>query len=246
MKREVTVPQASRSVSREAILSAAVQVTAQDGLEGASLGAIAREAGTSKPLILYHFGTRQQLLREMASRVLQRIHQIMYECTRTEDGVPLEESTIRAVFAPEHRTFYAALHGVKSLGSRDREVGAQLRRTFDLLAHTAARLIGNDPAATLPRAHALVIGIQGYVDLWLYSGDPDPIPYQRGAAILTRALLDAPDTDVAPVRPRRMAARGDGVAAHGSMGTGVGGSAPSRTLEPTGSHGEAGSAEGTS
>ncbi len=50
-----------------------------------------------------------------------------------------------------------------------------------------------------------MIGIQGYIDLWLYSGDPNPEPYLRGAALLTSAMLVAPDEraprDLFPLAP---------------------------------------------
>ena len=59
-----------RTDSREVILAAAVRVVGREGLPAASLGVIAKEAGTSKPAVLYHFGSRENLLREMAARAL--------------------------------------------------------------------------------------------------------------------------------------------------------------------------------
>src|SRR5215467_3823544 len=56
--------------SREAILQAAVRVIGREGLAGASLAAVAKEAPTSKPAVLYHFGSREHLLYEVASLAL--------------------------------------------------------------------------------------------------------------------------------------------------------------------------------
>jgi AcrR family transcriptional regulator len=51
-------------VRREAILQAAAECIAAEGLDAASITKIAKRAGVSKSLVLYHFGNKQELARE--------------------------------------------------------------------------------------------------------------------------------------------------------------------------------------
>lgn len=51
--------------TRKAILDAALKVFARDGFDGASLPRIAELAGVAHPLIHYHFGTKDELWRQM-------------------------------------------------------------------------------------------------------------------------------------------------------------------------------------
>ncbi|MGE3993687.1 TetR/AcrR family transcriptional regulator [Pseudorhodoplanes sp.] len=46
---------------RKTILAAARECIAESGLDGTSIAKIARRAGVSKSLVLYHFGTKQSL-----------------------------------------------------------------------------------------------------------------------------------------------------------------------------------------
>lgn len=55
--------------TRSSILSAAVQTLQRDGVEGFTLDGVARRAGVVKGLLLYHFGSRNRLLRAAAARI---------------------------------------------------------------------------------------------------------------------------------------------------------------------------------
>lgn len=48
--------------SRRAIIEAAIAGIAEQGIAGATLDALARRAGVSKPLLLFHFGSKDGLL----------------------------------------------------------------------------------------------------------------------------------------------------------------------------------------
>jgi len=48
--------------ARSAILAGALQTLRRDGLDGFSIAAVAHRAAVAKGLVLYHFGSRQQLL----------------------------------------------------------------------------------------------------------------------------------------------------------------------------------------
>ena len=56
--------------TRAAILAAAVHALQRGGVEGFSLDAIARHAGVVKGLLLYHYASRNRLLRVAASQMI--------------------------------------------------------------------------------------------------------------------------------------------------------------------------------
>ncbi len=51
---------------RLALLDAAVEVVARDGLDGVSYRSVAEEAGATAGLVFYHFGSRESLILEAA------------------------------------------------------------------------------------------------------------------------------------------------------------------------------------
>lgn len=59
-----TQPGESGASSKQAILSASLQVFARNGYEGASIPAIAKLAGVAPPLIHYYFESKENLWRE--------------------------------------------------------------------------------------------------------------------------------------------------------------------------------------
>jgi AcrR family transcriptional regulator len=69
--QRVSPPQSSR----ERILAAAVQVAIGDGVSAMTLDAVAREAGVSKGGLLYHFGSKDELIAAMLENHAARIQQ---------------------------------------------------------------------------------------------------------------------------------------------------------------------------
>jgi len=59
---------------REAIMTAALRVFSQQGYERASVDEIAAEAGVAKPTIYNHFGTKEQLFRDVLIGVALRFN----------------------------------------------------------------------------------------------------------------------------------------------------------------------------
>ncbi len=57
-----------RLLTRSVILTAALEEIAEQGLDRARIGEIARRAGVTRPTIYAHFPTRQDFLRELESR----------------------------------------------------------------------------------------------------------------------------------------------------------------------------------
>lgn len=66
--RDNNVPKDASS-TRSAILAAAVQILQRGGVEGFTLDAVARRAGVVKGLLLYHYASRNRLLRAAAAQI---------------------------------------------------------------------------------------------------------------------------------------------------------------------------------
>ena len=174
------------AASREAILQAAVRVIGREGLAGASLATVASEAATSKPAVLYHFGSRDRLLHEVASLAFG-----LYRRLLPADDAPSPrmrtEAAITAIFAPENRNLLACVHELIGLGMRDPAVGALLARSFDETLQGPMRALQHlGPEEARALARTLVMTIHGHVDLWLCA---DPTDTKQFIESATRAAL---------------------------------------------------------
>jgi AcrR family transcriptional regulator len=67
-RKDQNVPKDS-APTRTAILDAAVHTLKRVGLEGFTVGGVARRAGVVKGLVLYHYGSRNRLLRAAAAEI---------------------------------------------------------------------------------------------------------------------------------------------------------------------------------
>src|SRR5215831_856235 len=163
------------AASREAILQAAVRVIGRDGLAGASLAAVAKEAPTSKPAVLYHFGSREHLLYEVASLALGLYRGIVGPSDGDAATLrPRTEATIATIFAPENRTLLACVHELVGLGMRDPAVGELMRTSLEeVLAGPTQALshLGHERARAIARS--LVMTVHGHVELWLFADPAD-------------------------------------------------------------------------
>lgn len=196
--------------SRQAILDAAVEVVATRGLAAATVGEVARAAGTSKATVLYHFGRQERLLRAVAEQALGHFHDTVYRAARVQGG---PEAAVAALFSRENRPRLLAAREMMGLGQRDPVIGREVQRGFEHLARMVAVLLGSSesdgsagPAGSPPgdgppagdadevlaRARALVLGVHGHVELWLCSGEEDPTPFRDGALRVALALGRAP------------------------------------------------------
>ncbi|HEY1620527.1 MAG TPA: TetR family transcriptional regulator [Streptosporangiaceae bacterium] len=90
-----------RPSSRTQILQAAVRVTERHGITALTLEAAAAEAGLTKPGLMYHFRTRDELLMAIQRHLTETWEQYLL----TELGKPLEEST-----AQERAAAYARVN----------------------------------------------------------------------------------------------------------------------------------------
>lgn len=75
-ERHTTRPRQERGVRTEAaILDATLRLLATRGIQGTSLDAVAEEVGVAKSSILWHFGSKEELLLRVAERVFDEVAQ---------------------------------------------------------------------------------------------------------------------------------------------------------------------------
>lgn len=70
--QSTAAPRALRKNSREAILDAAEQVVLSDGAQALTLDEAAKRAGVSKGGLFYHFSSKEDLLKGMVARLVDR------------------------------------------------------------------------------------------------------------------------------------------------------------------------------
>jgi AcrR family transcriptional regulator len=103
--------------ARERILEAAIEVLKADGYAGLTLAKVATRAGESKPLVAYHFGSKQGLVGAAGRQIAEMITD---EVLAAVDGVDTVEGVIRGVAA-----------GIEEVLDRDERIA---RLYFDLAA----------------------------------------------------------------------------------------------------------------
>jgi AcrR family transcriptional regulator len=103
--------------ARERILEAAIEVLKSDGYAGLTIAKVAAAAGESKPLVAYHYGSKQGLV-EASGRAVAEL--ITAEALDAVDGAGTVEEVVRGVS-----------DGVERLLDRDERLA---RLYFDLAA----------------------------------------------------------------------------------------------------------------
>ena len=69
---------------RTQLISAAIATVNEVGYHAASLARIAAHAGTSKSVISYHFGSKEELLREVVQQVFDRFDEALHAAVHNE------------------------------------------------------------------------------------------------------------------------------------------------------------------
>jgi TetR/AcrR family transcriptional repressor of bet genes len=121
MEAATTAPAVKRgrpsTGARERILEAAIEVLKSKGYAGLTIAKVAGAAGESKPLVVYHYGSKQELV-QAAGRAIAEM--ITTEVLAAVDGAGTVEAVVRGVDA-----------GVERVLDRDERVA---RLYFDLAA----------------------------------------------------------------------------------------------------------------
>jgi TetR/AcrR family transcriptional regulator, transcriptional repressor of bet genes len=103
--------------ARERILDAAIEVLKAEGYAGLTIAKVAAQAGESKPLVAYHFGSKQGLVQASGRAVAELI---TAEALAAVEGATTVEEVIRG-----------AAEGIEKLLDRDERLA---RLYFDLAA----------------------------------------------------------------------------------------------------------------
>jgi AcrR family transcriptional regulator len=169
-------------------------VIGREGLAGASLAAVAKEAHTSKPAVLYHFGSREHLLHEVASLALGLYRDVLGS-PESRGRTPREraESAIGAIFAVENRTLLGCIHELVGLGMRDPAIGQLMRTSLDEVMQGPTNALGPQLGSEEARgvARSLIMTVHGHVELWLCSDPADSKRFIESATRVALALLPA-------------------------------------------------------
>ncbi|WP_077058864.1 TetR family transcriptional regulator [Streptomyces sp. MP131-18] len=175
-----------RPSSRKQILQAAVRVTARAGITALTLEAAAEEAGLTKAGLMYHFRTREDLLRAIQRHLIDAWEDHLL----AELGKPLDEATPR-----ERAAAYVRF------GPHDTESRAELAFMVEAAAHPeltraweelAQRWVPR-PATPDPEAVELFLARLAADGLWLLAAtSPGGLDPQVTEALIERiaALTD--------------------------------------------------------
>jgi AcrR family transcriptional regulator len=157
-------------VDREGLLDLAEQVIARDG-HGASLDAIALEAGVTKPIVYARIGGRAALADALAVRLAERLNAAALGVLGS--AAPLDRALLAALFRTTLETVGA--HRELFLYVTRGTAGDTPERTLYLAGHSAAPMAellahwrsasGRDPDVAVPWAYA-VIGMLNLATLW--------------------------------------------------------------------------------
>ncbi|HEY1237629.1 MAG TPA: TetR/AcrR family transcriptional regulator [Solirubrobacterales bacterium] len=96
MAKPATVARRGRpsTGARERILEAAIEVLKSDGYAGLTIAKVAARAGESKPLVAYHFGSKQGLVQAAGRSIAEMITNEVLDAV---DGTTTVEAVIRGV-----------------------------------------------------------------------------------------------------------------------------------------------------
>lgn len=104
-------PEINPSETKDAILQAAVELFAESGMHGASIADIAKRAGVTKSLVMYHFPTKEDLWRQAVEFRIGPTMEIMEKFMLGEGGIGLKDLMQVRVMAhqeiPEISRMYA-------------------------------------------------------------------------------------------------------------------------------------------
>ena len=180
------------------LLRSTYRVLAEKGLQQLALQHVAEQAGVSKGILLYYFGSKENLvlttMRWVLGRVAERIRTAVFKAASTEEKVT---AMLDAIFIDPkaNRDFYLVLLDLLSTAARlDRfdEISATFRTTVNgVYAHIIEQGVrqGTFHIADANEAAAVVRGIiDGLFLQWLQEADREAL-HARTRETCKRAVL---------------------------------------------------------
>lgn len=170
-------------MKREALLDAAECVLFEHGTQALTLAAVAQRAGVSKGGLLYHFPSKEALIKGMVSRVIEEYDALV---ASFEDGSPgsYSRAYVQATFA--------VLTGSESTGTRRRwstiTAAAADPELIAPLREAMARWHHIDPGDEADPVDAMVVRLAAE-GLWeVVSHAPDTFDAEQYTALKERLL----------------------------------------------------------
>lgn len=97
-------PYAKSEDTRQRILDAALEVAGEVGFHRAAVAKIAERAGVAVGNVHYHFGSRDELLRELMESLVEELHaEVQAALPASGSVIDREEAALRAYLAYVHR-----------------------------------------------------------------------------------------------------------------------------------------------
>ncbi|MCB9560115.1 MAG: TetR family transcriptional regulator C-terminal domain-containing protein [Kofleriaceae bacterium] len=209
---------ASEEFRRDQLLAAAFTVATRTRLEGLTIRAVAREAGLSPGLVLFHFASRDALLIALLDRLLAET--IVGEATAEILALPSARARLLALLArelellPGRRTRLELFFDYWVVGIGHRAIRGRIQRALQryrdailplaeaVVAEEGGRLGGVVTGADL--AGLVVALIEGCV----MQAVVDPKAFDVGRALTTiAAVIAPPPVEAAATAPARRRAR---------------------------------------
>jgi TetR/AcrR family transcriptional regulator, transcriptional repressor of bet genes len=198
---------------REQILRAAYEVALRAGLDGVTVRAVAAEARLSHGLVLFHFGTKDQLVAALLDRVLATSALLggsdgLERFTHTADG-------LRTFLRGQIEELARRPHDVRlffeywALGTREPSIRAKIGEALDRYREALRTLLAETIGDAPMRASDVTPDAFAAVAVSLLSGfavqsvaDPEAFDMGAYAATVKRLLeqLVAPSASPPPIR----------------------------------------------
>ena len=153
-----------RAERTEEVLEACARCVARDGLAGATLEAIAREAGLARPLVRHHVGNRDDILGAFVERFFRDSDRSLDQLVASLPTRSAGRALVRDLFDPAHsdRQLVQVSMALVSGCASDPELAGRMgawNRTF--LERVAEVLAAEHPGADPDRLRSVAAGIVG-------------------------------------------------------------------------------------
>ncbi len=153
--------------TRERILVVSLETFSERGVVGTSLDELARRLGVTKQTILYHFGSKEELVDAVVRSASGEVRQVVERALEgSAAGWPRVEAAVRAVFALAVRrpALLGLLREVSRVGRPHSVAAAEeleplIERSLSALAADGTPGPAGDPRLLLASAYALTTGV---------------------------------------------------------------------------------------
>jgi AcrR family transcriptional regulator len=162
---------------RAALLDAATQLLAEDGIDAISMDTVAARAGVSRALVYKHFTDRHDLLAEVYRQQASALDATMTAAVEQATGFEAKlRALVRAAMVAE--TTHGPIFGpLRRAGARDsafrREQHGRDRRTVRFFARLAMTELDLDEASATATMSVLLAGIESIRAQWRSHPTPE-------------------------------------------------------------------------